>query len=446
MKFLIETVHAREVLDSRGQPTVEVEVGVTGGASGLASVPSGVSTGGHEARELRDGDMRRHRGRGVRRAVQNVNEIIAPQLAGRDPQDQAGIDAQLIALDGTADKSRLGANALLGVSLAVARAAASAVRLPLWRYLGGAAARVLPLPMVNIISGGLHAGRNPSAGSGRSLDFQDFLIVAVGARTYSEALTMSLAVYHATRDLLAEQGLSTLKADEGGFGPALPNHRAVLDLLMRAVERAGYEPGEQVAFAIDAAATYFFDAEVGRYHLRTENRDCDAAGLIELLAEWALHYPIVSIEDGLAEDDWSGWQALTARLGRTVQLVGDDLFTTNAARLRHGIQRRAANAILIKMNQIGTLSETLDVIDLAKRAGYRPVISARSGETEDSSLADLAVAANAGQIKIGSLAQSERLAKYNQLLRIEEALGSQAVFPGKEVLRLTSHRSQKESE
>jgi len=427
MTILIETIHGREVLDSRGRPTVEVEVGLTGGGWGAASVPSGASTGRHEALELRDGEPQRLRGLGVRRAVQHVNEIIAAQLIGRDALDQAGIDARLIALDGTEDKSRLGANALLGVSLAVARAAAAALGLPLWRYLGGAAARVLPLPMINMISGGLHATRN--------LDFQDFLIMPVGARTYTQALQMSLDVYQAMQDVLTEQGLSTLKADEGGFGPALPGNRTALDLLVQAVERAGYRAGEKIAFAIDVAATHFFDPQDARYHLRSEDRVCDASAMIELLADWAAHYPIVSIEDGLAEDDWSGWQALTARLGGAIQLIGDDLFTTNAGRLQRGIRSRVANAILVKMNQIGTLSETLDVIELARRAGYRFVISARSGETEDSSLADLAVATNAGQIKIGSLAQSERLAKYNQLLRIEEALGADAIFPGREVLR-----------
>lgn len=426
MTILIETLHAREVLDSRGRPTVEVEVRLAGGGSGRASVPSGASTGRHEALELRDGEPKRLRGRGVRRAVQHVNAIIAPQLIGRDALDQAGIDAQMIALDGTKDKSRLGANALLGVSLAVARAAAAALGLPLWRYLGGVAACVLPLPMINMISGGLHAARN--------LDFQDFLIVPVGARTYTQALEMSLDVYQAMQDVLTEQGLSTLKADEGGFGPALPGNRAALDLLMRAVERAGYRPGEQIAFAIDVAATHFFDPQDGRYHLLSDDRVCDAQDMIELLADWAARYPVVSIEDGLAEDDWSGWQALTSRLGGAIQLIGDDLFTTNAARLRQGIQLGAANAILVKMNQIGTLSETLEVIDLARRAGYRPIVSARSGETEDSGLADLAVATNAGQIKIGSLSQSERLAKYNQLLRIEEALGPQANFLGREAL------------
>jgi enolase len=426
MSTAIQHIHAREIFDSRGRPTVEVEVTLADGTVGLASVPSGASTGRHEALELRDGDAKRLRGKGVLRAVQNVADSIAPHLVGQDAEDQRTIDATLIALDGTANKSWLGANALLGVSLAVARAAANAQRLPLWRSLGGKEARVLPLPMINILSGGLHARRN--------LDFQDFLILPVGAQTYSEGLEMSLAVYLATYDLLTERGLSTLKADEGGFGPALSGNRAALDLLMQAVERAGFEPGEQIAFALDVASTHFFDPLDGRYPLEAEQKVCTAAELIDLLDEWRAAYPIVSIEDGLAEDDWDGWKLLTARLGKTTQLIGDDLFTTNPERLRRGIESKVGNAILVKMNQIGTLTETLEVVKLAKQAGYRTIISARSGETEDSSLADLAVATNAGQIKIGSLSQSERLAKYNQLLRIEEALGNRAVFAGREAL------------
>ncbi|HZP81850.1 MAG TPA: phosphopyruvate hydratase [Chthonomonadaceae bacterium] len=426
MSTAIQHIHAREIFDSRGRPTVEVEVTLADGTAGLASVPSGASTGRHEALELRDGDEKRLRGKGVLRAVQNVADSIAPHLVGQDALQQEAIDKTLIALDGTANKSWLGANALLGVSLAVARAAANAQRLPLWRSLGGKEARVLPLPMINILSGGLHARRN--------LDFQDFLILPVGAQTYSEALEMSLAVYLATYDLLTERGLSTLKADEGGFGPMLEGNRAALDLLMQAVERAGFEPGEQIAFALDVASTHFFDPLDGRYPLGAEQKVCTAAELIDLLEDWRAAYPIVSIEDGLAEDDWDGWKLLTARLGKTTQLIGDDLFTTNPERLRRGIESKVGNAILVKMNQIGTLTETLEVVKLAKQAGYRTIISARSGETEDSSLADLAVATNAGQIKIGSLSQSERLAKYNQLLRIEEALGDKAVFAGREAL------------
>jgi enolase len=414
----IETIHAREVLDSRGRPTVEVEIGVAGGWTGSAIVPSGASTGSHEAIELRDRDSRRLRGRGVRCAVENVSRLIAPRLIGQDAADQAAIDALLVALDGTPDKSRLGANAILGVSLAAARAAASAMHLPLWRYLGQG--RVLPIPMINIISGGLHASHN--------LDFQDFMIIPIGAASYSQALEMSLEAHWAVHDLLMERGLSTLKADEGGFGPALPDNRAALDLLMAAVERAGYRPGEEIAFALDVAATHFYRPEYGRYDLASDGRMCDASELIDLLAGWVADYPIVSIEDGLAEDDWAGWRELTDRLGHTLQLVGDDLFTTNPQRVRQGIGLGIANAVLVKMNQIGTLTETLEVIRLAREAGYRTVISARSGETEDSTIADLAVATSAGQIKIGSLAQSERLAKYNQLLRIEEALGAEAQF------------------
>jgi len=414
----IETIHAREVLDSRGRPTVEVEIGVAGGWAGSAIVPSGASTGSHEAIELRDRDSRRLRGRGVRCAVENVNSLIAPRLIGQDAANQDAIDALLISLDGTPDKSRLGANAILGASLATARAAAAAMRLPLWRYLGQG--KVLPIPMINVISGGLHASHN--------LDFQDFMIMPIGAASYSQALEMSLGVHWAVHDLLMERGLSTLKADEGGFGPALPDNRAALDLLVAAVERAGYRPGEEIAFALDVAATHFYRPEHGQYDLASEGRMCGASELIDLLAGWVAHYPIVSIEDGLAEDDWAGWRELTDRLGRAVQLVGDDLFTTNPQRVRQGIDLGVANAVLVKMNQIGTLTETLEVIRLAGEAGYRTVVSARSGETEDSTIADLAVATSAGQIKIGSLAQSERLAKYNQLLRIEEALGAEAQF------------------
>ena len=426
MSVKIEKVHARELLDSRGRPTIEVDITLSGNCRGSAIVPSGASIGSHEARELRDGDPQRYRGQGVRCAVENVNRIIGPRLVGCDALNQTGIDATLVALDGTDDRSRLGANAILGVSLGVARAAASFLRLPLWRYLGGAAARVMPLPLINIISGGLHAAHN--------MDFQDIQIIAIGAETYSDSLQMSSRVYQAAYDLLMERGLSGLKADEGGFGPILPNNRFALDLVMMAVERAGYRPGDHFALAVDVAATHFYDKKDEHYHLAAEGKICDTQTLIKFLDDLTAHYPIVSIEDGLAEDDWAGWEALTLKLGHTIQLVGDDLFTTNAERLRAGVHRHAANAILVKMNQVGTLSETLAIVELARHAGYRPIISARSGETEDSSLADLAVATNAGQIKIGSLAQSDRLAKYNQLLRIEEALGQQAIFLGREVL------------
>jgi enolase len=433
----IQNIHAREVLDSRGRPTIEVEVTLSGGCLGRAMVPSGASTGRFEALELRDGDPSRHRGLGVLRAVHHINEEIAPALIGRHADDQNAVDAHLIALDGTDNKTRLGANALLGVSLAVVHAAAAGVGLPLWRYLGGVGAQVMPLPMINILSGGLHAARN--------VDFQDFLIMAVGAQTYSEALLMSLNVHRAVQDVLLEKGLSILKADEGGFGPQLESNRSALDLQMTAIERAGYRPGEDIAIALDVASSHFYDEEHKVYRLDADERTCTADQMIDLLVEWVAQYPILSIEDGLAEDDWLGWQSLTERLGDRVQLLGDDLFTTNLGRLERGISLGAANAILIKMNQIGTLTETLAVVAAAQQAGYRPVVSARSGETEDTTMADLAVATNVGQIKVGSLAQSERLAKYNQLLRIEEALGDRAVFVGGNALRLRVKASKAEN-
>jgi enolase len=420
MEFSIEAIHARQIFDSRGWPTVEVDVRLRGGALGRAAVPSGASTGRHEAVELRDGDPTRFGGRGVTRALAAVNDVIQPVLLGGDARKQNEIDAQLLDLDGTADRSRLGANALLGVSLGVARAAAAQAGIPLWQYLGGGEDPVLPLPMVNIISGGLHAGGN--------IDLQDFLVMPAGAGSFAQAMETCVDVYHAMHDVLEARGLSALKADEGGFGPLIESNRQALDLLLLAVEQAGYRPGEDVVFAIDVAASHFFDD--GSYRLASEGRVLSADGLIELLAEWTDAYPIASIEDGLAEDDWEGWKNLTARLGDRVQLVGDDLFTTNPERLRRGISEGVANAILVKMNQIGTVSETLQVIQEACAAGYRTVVSARSGETEDASMADLAVGTGAGQIKIGSVAQSERLAKYNQLLRIEEELGDRAVFAG----------------
>jgi enolase len=408
----ITRVWAREILDSRGRPTVEVDIELSDGWHGRASVPSGASTGRHEAHELRDGDLARYGGLGVRGAVVNVVETIAPAIVGCDPFDQPALDRLLIELDGTPDKSRLGANAILGVSAAVARAAASARRLPLWRYLSRGPEAVLPLPMVNIVSGGLHATG--------ALTFQDFLIVPVGAASYREALEVCHDVRAATGDLLVERGLSILKADEGGFGPALERPEEVLDLLEAAVRRAGRTPGGDVAFAIDVAASHF--APVA------------PAAFVDRLESLVDRYPIVSIEDALAEDDWEAWAQLTRRLGHRVQLLGDDLFTTNLARLEQGIDAGVANAVLVKMNQIGTVTETVEVIERAHAAGYATVVSARSGETEDSFLADLAVATAAGQIKIGSLAQSERLSKYNQLLRIEEELGQEAPFAGARAL------------
>jgi enolase len=420
MSVTITGIKGREVLDSRGRPTVEASVSLSDETTSFASVPAGESKSSHEALELRDGDHSRYRARGVRKAVDNISAIIAPALIGCDAIDQRGIDNVLVELDGTQAKTNLGANALLAVSIAVARAAAASVRVPLWRYLGGADARVLPLPMVNIISGGLHARGN--------LDFQDFLAIPVGAQSYSEALEMSVALYAAMGDILNERGLPTLKADEGGFGPPLANNRTALELLLEGVERAGYKPRDDIAFGIDVAASHFYDVRESLYELASESRMCTSQELVETIASLVESYPIVSVEDGLAEDDWEGWEYLTSLLGDRVQLVGDDLFATNVTRLERGIECGAGNAILVKMNQIGTLSETIAVVRRAHDASFRPIISARSGDTEDSAIADLAVATNAGQIKVGSVAQSERLAKYNQLLRIEETLGTRAVF------------------
>ena len=422
----ISNVHAREVLDSRGNPTVEVEVRCRGGAWGRAIVPSGASTGRHEARELRDGDPARYGGRGVRTAVANVNELIAPRLVGRDAADQAGIDRFLCELDGTPTKSRLGANATLGVSLAVAHAAAAANGVPLFRALDRSGQATLPLPMVNMISGGLHAGGN--------LDFQDFLLLPIGAGSYAHALEMTVNVYRALGRVLDRHGFeAALVADEGGYGPRLTSNQQAVELLLEAIDQAGYTPGRDAAVALDVAATHF--SQDGRYVLSlAEDEPLTSAEMVELLAGWVEQYPILSIEDGLAEDDWDGWRHLTAALGGRVQLIGDDLFVTNPERLRRGIRDRVANSVLVKPNQIGTLTETLEVIALARAAGYAPVVSARSGETEDATIADLAVATAAGQIKIGSVARGERLAKYNQLLRIEEALGPSAKFAGRGAL------------
>jgi enolase len=421
---LVAKVKAREILDSRGRPTVEVDVELADGTVGRASVPSGASTGSHEAHELRDGEAGRFGGLGVRRAVAAVAETIAPAVIGRDPFDQEGLDGLLVELDGTPDKSKLGANATLGVSAAVVRAAAAFAKVPLWQLLAGERSPQLPLPMVNILSGGLH--------SSGGLSFQDFLAVPVGATSYGQALVDLHAVREATSGLLEERGLSTLKADEGGFGPALAGPEDALDLLVAAIAAAGLRPGDDIMIALDVAATHFFDGE--RYRLAEEEAPLSPDELTERLAGLVDRYPIVSIEDGLAEDDWEGWVSQTKRLGGRVQVLGDDLFTTNLERLERGIATGAANAVLVKMNQIGTLSETMAVVERAHAAGYRTVVSARSGETEDSFLADLAVGSCAGQIKIGSLAQSERLSKYNQLLRIEEELGPAAHYVGADAL------------
>ncbi|MGB0680410.1 MAG: phosphopyruvate hydratase [Polyangiales bacterium] len=416
----ITSVQAREILDSRGNPTVEVDVHVEGGACGRAAVPSGASTGAHEAHELRDGDKGRYLGKGVRQAVAHVRDEIAPRLQGRDVWAQGQIDAELCALDGTGNKARLGANAILGASMAVARAGAASTGLPLWRYLGGAQALLLPTPMMNIINGGVHADSG--------LEIQEFMIVPLAAPSFAEALRAGAETFHHLKALLKKQGLTTSVGDEGGFAPRLPNNAAALAVVTEAIEAAGYQPGRDLAIALDAAANEFYDAD--KKHYRFDGQDIDAQALVQTYAKLAHDYPIVSIEDGCAEDDWEGWKALTAALGQKVQLVGDDLFVTNVQRLAQGIEAGVANAILIKVNQIGSVSETVAAIEMARRAGYGAVVSHRSGETEDTFIADLAVASGCGQIKTGSASRSERIAKYNQLLRIEEALGTAAQYAG----------------
>jgi enolase len=421
----IRTVHAREVLDSRGNPTVEVEVWLESGAFGRAIVPSGASTGKREAVELRDEDESRYLGKGVRRAVQNVNEVIAPEMEGLEASQQPDVDRALLELDGTPNKSGLGANAILGVSLAAARAAADDSGLPLYQYLGGPGSRLLPVPLMNVINGGVHADNG--------LDIQEFMIAPAGAGSFGEALRMGVEVYQSLKKLLKDKGLSTNVGDEGGFAPALGGNEAALDFLTQAIERAGYRPGEDIWLALDPAASEF--GERGRYRLRADRAEKSSDEMVQMYESWLTRYPICSIEDGLAEDDWDGWQALTRRLGGRIQIVGDDIFVTNPAILQEGIRKGIANAILVKLNQIGTLTETLETVELAKRAGYGTIISHRSGETEDAFVADLAVAVNAGQIKTGSLARGERTAKYNQLLRIEEELGAGAAWPGRAVFR-----------
>ncbi|HET7344044.1 MAG TPA: phosphopyruvate hydratase [Methylomirabilota bacterium] len=418
----ITGVYAREILDSRGNPTIEVEVQLESGAWGRAAVPSGASTGKREAVELRDGDAQRYRGKGVQQAVRNVEETIAPEVDGMEASEQAAIDQALLELDGTPNKSALGANAILAVSLAVARAAADDAGLPLYAYLGGVGGRLLPVPLMNVINGGAHADNG--------IDFQEFMLVPAGADSFGNALRMGVEVFQALKELLKSKRLGTNVGDEGGFAPALGSSTAALDLLMQAIEGAGYRPGDDVSLALDVAASEFAD-ESGRYRLRRENLVLDAEELIARYETLIERYPIVSIEDGLGEDDWSGWGLLTRRLGGRVQLVGDDLFVTNPAIIQQGIQKGIANAVLIKVNQVGTLTETMQAIELAKRAAYGTVISHRSGETEDTFVADLAVAVNAGQIKTGSVSRSERTAKYNQLLRIEEELGHAASWPGR---------------
>jgi enolase len=417
----ITAVSAREILDSRGNPTVEVDVRTASGALGRAAVPSGASTGAHEAVELRDGDRHRYGGKGVQSAVAHVNGEIANALVGYSALDQEGVDATLIDLDGTHKKGRLGANAILGASLAVARAAAAAVDLPLYRYLGGPSAKTLPLPMCNILNGGKHAVN--------STDFQEFMVMPVGASSFTEAIRWCAEVYQALKKVLHDGHFSTNVGDEGGFAPSLATNAAAIEYILEAIEVAGYQPGEQIAIALDPASTELYHD--GHYVLEKEGRILTSLEMVDFWADWCARYPIVSIEDGLAEDDWEGWKALRSKVGDTVQLVGDDLLVTNVRRLTRGIEEQAANSILIKLNQIGSLSETLAAIQMANRAGWTAVVSHRSGETEDTTIADLAVATNAGQIKTGAPCRSDRVAKFNQLIRIEHELGSQAYFPGR---------------
>ena len=420
---MITEVYAREILDSRGNPTVEVEVILEDGAVGRAAVPSGASTGVHEAVELRDGDKSRYLGKGVTKAVDNVNDIIAEALIGLEATRQTEIDEMLVRLDGTPNKGRLGANAILGVSMAVARAAASSVGLPLYLYLGGVAAKELPVPMMNILNGGEHADNN--------VDIQEFMIMPIGAKSFSEALRMNAEIYHNLKALLKEKGLSTALGDEGGFAPNLSNNAEAIEVILEAVVKAGYKPKDDIVIALDVASSEMY--KDGKYHLEGEGLVKTSEEMVDYLAELCEKYPIISIEDGLAEDDWAGWKLLTKKIGKKVQLVGDDLFVTNEERLVQGINKGVANAILIKVNQIGTLTETFNAIETAKRAGYTCIISHRSGETEDTTLADIAVAVNAGQIKTGAPARTDRVAKYNQLLRIEEDLGKAAKYNGKKV-------------
>lgn len=424
MSAIIDVI-AREILDSRGNPTVEADVLLESGVLGRAAVPSGASTGSREAMELRDGDKSRYLGKGVLKAVEHVNTEICEAIIGLDVEDQAFIDKTMIELDGTENKSRLGANALLAVSMACARAAAEQAGLPLYRYLGGAAPMALPVPMMNIINGGAHANNN--------IDMQEFMVIPVGAPSFREALRYGAEVFHALKKLLDDAGMATTVGDEGGFAPNLESHEAALKLIVQAIEKAGLQPGIDVAIGVDCAASEFY--KDGLYHLDSEGLKLTSAQLTDYLAAWCDKYPIISIEDGMAEGDWDGWKILTDKLGTRVQLVGDDLFVTNAKILKEGIEKGVANSILIKVNQIGTLSETFQAIEMAKQAGYTSVISHRSGETEDTTIADLAVATNARQIKTGSLSRSDRMAKYNQLLRIEEELGDTATYPGRDAFR-----------
>ena len=423
--FIINQIKAREILDSRGNPTLEVEVTLENGTVGRAAVPSGASTGAHEAVELRDNDKGRFKGKGVSKAVENVNKDLATALIGLNAKDQKSIDHKMIDLDGTENKSRLGANAILGISLAIAKAAATCSNQSLFRYIGGKRARVLPVPMMNIINGGEHAD-NP-------IDIQEFMIMPIGAKNIKEAIRMGSEVFHTLKAELSSSGLSTSVGDEGGFAPNISSTRDALDFILKSIENAGYKAGEDIYLALDCASTEYFCE--GKYHLSGENKVLGSKDNAAYLADLVADYPIISIEDGMAEDDWEGWEILTSELGNKIQLVGDDLFVTNPKRLKKGIEKSCANSMLVKVNQIGTLTETLEAVDLAHRANYTNVMSHRSGETEDTTIADLAVATNCGQIKTGSLARSDRLAKYNQLIRIEEELGGLAKYAGRSILK-----------
>ena len=419
---IITDVYAREILDSRGNPTVEVEVYLEDGSMGRAMVPSGASTGAFEAVELRDGDKARYMGKGVLKAVANVNDIIAPELEGWDVFDQVGIDKMMKELDGTHNKGKLGANAILGVSIAVAKAAAESTGLSLYEYIGGTNAKTLPVPMMNIMNGGAHADNN--------VDIQEFMVMPVGAPSFKEALRWGAEIYHSLKSVLKSKGLATGVGDEGGFAPNLPTNEDALKVIMEAIEKAGYKPGEQIKLALDVAANELFDEKTGKYTLASEGREFTAAELVDYYAGLVEKYPIISIEDGLAEEDWSAWKLMVEKLGSKIQIVGDDLYVTNTERLAKGIKERASNSILIKLNQIGSITETLDAIEMAKRAGFTTISSHRSGETSDSTISDLAVAMNTGQIKTGAPARTDRVEKYNQLIRIEEQLGDNAIYAG----------------
>ena len=423
----IESVHGRQILDSRGNPTVEVEVALSCGVVSRAAVPSGASTGEHEAIELRDKDATRYLGKGVTKAVDNVNNVIAEEIAGEDATDQVLVDQIMIDLDGTKNKEKLGANAILGVSVAVCKAAAEAMGLPLFQYIGGINAKTLPVPMMNILNGGSHADNN--------VDLQEFMIMPAGAPTFSEGLRMGAEVFHTLKKVLKDKGLNTAVGDEGGFAPDLNSNEEALKVIMEAIEKSGYKAGEDVYIALDPASSEFYDTEKNKYILKSENRKLSPAEMVDYYADLVNKYPIISIEDGMAEDDWDGWKIMTDKLGKTIQLVGDDLFVTNTERLKRGIEKGITNSILIKINQIGTLTETLDAIEMAKCAGYTSVVSHRSGETEDTTISDLVVAVNAGQIKTGSTSRTDRICKYNQLLRIEELLGDVGIYAGKRVIK-----------